>query len=58
VDDVSSVTQAVRQLFGNIPLHTSTPEGWAVQHPATYTLVWFMAILIVFVPLTTRQFCR
>jgi ABC transporter DrrB family efflux protein len=55
---VSAVTQAARGLFGNIPPGTPTPHGWAMQHPATYTLAWALAILVVFVPLTTRQFRR
>jgi ABC-type polysaccharide/polyol phosphate export permease len=55
---VSSVTQAARQLFGNIPPHTPAPDGWALQHPAAYTLMWCVAILVIFVPLTTRQFRR
>ena len=55
---VSAVTQAARQLFGNIPTRTPDPQGWALQHPATYTLLWALAILVVFVPLTTWQFRR
>jgi ABC-2 type transport system permease protein len=54
---VSSVTQAARELFGNIPPHAPTP-GWALQHPVMYTLMWSVAILVIFVPLTTRQFRR
>ena len=54
---VSSVTQSARQLFGNIAPHTPAP-GWALHHPVTYTLMWSLAILVVFVPLTTRQFRR
>jgi ABC transporter DrrB family efflux protein len=54
---VSSVTQAARELFGNIPPNTPAP-GWPLQHPVTYTLIWSVAILVVFVPLTTRQFRR
>jgi len=54
---VSAVTQAARELFGNIPPHTPTP-GWALQHSVLYTLMWSVAILIIFVPLTTRQFRR
>jgi ABC-2 type transport system permease protein len=55
---VSSVTQAARELFGNIPPGTPPPEGWALQHPATYTLIWCGVLLAIFVPLTTWQFRR
>jgi ABC-2 type transport system permease protein len=54
---VSSMTQAARELFGNIPPNTPAP-GWALQHPVTYTLIWSVAILVIFVPLSTRQFRR
>jgi len=55
---VSALTEAARHLFGNIPPHTAAPDSWALQHPATYTLIWALAILVIFVPLTTRQFRR
>jgi ABC-type polysaccharide/polyol phosphate export permease len=55
---VSSVTEAARQLFGNIPPGTPTSDGWAMQHPVTYTLIWSLAILVIFVPLSTWQFRR
>lgn len=55
---VSAVTEAARQRFGNVPPGTPTPDSWALQHPATYTLLWAVGILVVFVPLTTRQFRR
>jgi ABC-2 type transport system permease protein len=55
---VSTVTQAARDLFGNIPPGTPTAGGWAMHHPALYTLIWAVAILVIFVPLTTRQYRR
>jgi ABC transporter DrrB family efflux protein len=55
---VSAVTESARQLFGNIPPGTKPPEGWALQHPETYTLIWCVVLLVIFVPLTTWQFRR
>lgn len=55
---VSAVTEAARRLFGNVPPGTPTPDSWALQHPATYTLLWAVAILVIFVPLTTWQYRR
>jgi ABC transporter DrrB family efflux protein len=55
---VSAVTEAARRLFGNIAPGTPIPDSWALQHPATYTLLWAVAILVIFVPLTTWQFRR
>ena len=55
---VSSVTQAARELFGNIPAGASTPDVWALQHPAVYTVIWVGIILAIFVPLATWQYKR
>jgi ABC transporter DrrB family efflux protein len=55
---VSAVTESARRLFGNIPPGTPTPDSWALQHPVTYTLIWAVAILVIFVPLTTWQYRR
>ncbi len=51
---VSSVTQAGREYFGNTGL--PVPDVWALQHPVAYTLIWTVLILLVFVPLSVRQF--
>jgi ABC-2 type transport system permease protein len=55
---VSAVTQAARELFGNIGPGTPPPEVWSLQHPVLYTLLWVVLILAVFVPLSVRQYVR
>ncbi len=55
---VSSLTQAVRELFGNIPVGTPEPTAWPLQNPVFYTFVWIAIILIVFVPLAVRRYRR
>ena len=55
---VSTVTQGARELFGNIPAGTPEPTSWALQHAIVYTLIWAGAILLIFVPLATRQYRR
>ena len=45
---VSSVTQAARELFGNIPAGTAAPEVWSLRHPVLYTLIWIVATIAVF----------
>ena len=37
---ISAVTQAVRELFGNIPPGTPEPTAWPLQNPVVYTLIW------------------
>jgi ABC-2 type transport system permease protein len=55
---VSTVTAATRDLFGNIPAGTPQPRGWALNHPAIYTLMWAVLLLVIFIPLATRQYSR
>ena len=55
---VSAVTQAARELFGNVAPGAPEPEVWSLQHPVLYTLLWVGIILAVFVPLSVRQYKR
>jgi ABC-2 type transport system permease protein len=55
---VSTVTQAARELFGNIPPGAPTVDVWSLRHPVLYTLLWVVGILAVFVPLSVRQYKR
>ncbi|OUZ09920.1 ABC transporter [Aeromicrobium sp. PE09-221] len=55
---VSAITQGVRELFGNVPDGMHVPEVWSMQHPVLYTLLWIVLILLVFVPLSVRQYQR
>ena len=55
---VSAVTQASRELFGNLPPGFPVPEVWSLQHPVLYTLIWVGVILAVFVPLSVRRYQR
>jgi ABC-2 type transport system permease protein len=53
---VSAVTQAARELFGNTSDRAPAPDAWPLQHAALYTLVWSIALVAVFVPLSVRQY--
>jgi hypothetical protein len=55
---VSSVTQAARVAFGNVPEFAPVPDVWALRHPVAYTLIWVGVLMAVFVPLSVRQFQR
>ncbi|MCX6397357.1 MAG: ABC transporter permease [Propionibacteriales bacterium] len=52
---VSALTQAARELFGNTGA-VPTPDAWPLQHAVLYTLLWVVGILLVFVPLSVRQY--
>lgn len=55
---VSSVTQAAREGFGNIPAGTPKPTVWPLANPVIYTLFWVVAIIAVFAPLSVRRYSR
>jgi ABC-2 type transport system permease protein len=55
---VSSVTQAARDLFGNIMPGAPPPTAWPLQHAVLYTVLWGVVLLVVFIPLTVRQYQR
>jgi len=55
---VSSVTQAARQLFGNTGTGPLPTAPWSLHHPVLYTLIWVVGLLLVFVPLSVRQYKR
>jgi hypothetical protein len=53
---VSAVTQAARELFGNIPSGVPEPTAWPLQNAALYTLMWVMLTISVFAPLAVRRY--
>ncbi len=55
---VSAVTQASRELFGNTSSAVPAPEVWPLQNSVLYTLLWVLGLLIVFVPLSVKQYQR
>jgi ABC-2 type transport system permease protein len=52
---VSSVAQAAREAFGNTG-SLPEPQVWSLRNPVLYTLIWVAIILMVFVPLSVRQY--
>lgn len=55
---VSAVTQAVRELFGNIPAGMPEPTAWPLQNALLYTMIWIVILIAVFAPLSVRQYKR
>ncbi len=53
---VSAVTQAARELFGNIPVGAPEPTAWPMRNSVVYTLVWVVIIVAVFAPLSVRRY--
>ena len=55
---ISAVTQAVRELFGNIPPGTPDPTAWPLQNPVIYSLMWAVVIIAIFAPLSAARYRR
>ena len=55
---VSSLTQSVRELFGNTSPALPPSDAWPMQNPVVYTLLWIALILAVFIPLASWQYKR
>ncbi|CAN5731473.1 ABC transporter permease [soil metagenome] len=53
---VSAVTQAARNLFGNVNPAAPVPDAWSMQHPELYTLIWVAVLLVIFVPLSVNLY--
>ncbi|GGP40565.1 ABC transporter permease [Saccharothrix coeruleofusca] len=53
---ISAVTAAARELFGNTNPAFPAPDVWPLRHPVLTTLLWTVVLLLVFVPLATRQY--
>jgi len=53
---VSTLIEACRQLFGNVPEGLPAPDAWPMQNPELYTLLWTVIITAVFAPLAVRQY--
>jgi ABC-type multidrug transport system permease subunit len=55
---VSTLTQSIRELFGNTSPALPPSDAWPMQHPVVYTLLWIVLILAVFIPLASWQYKR
>ena len=52
---VSALAQAAREAFGN-PVPDPAPAAWSLNNPVAYTLLSVAIILLMFVPLSVRQY--
>ena len=53
---VSAVTQAARQLFGNLSPELASPDVWSLRNPVAYTFIWVVVIVAVFAPLSVNRY--
>ncbi|AZI56867.1 ABC transporter permease [Nakamurella antarctica] len=55
---VSAIVQVARQQFGNTAPMLQSSTAWSLQHPVTYSMMWVVLILVIFVPLSVRGYLR
>lgn len=55
---VSTLTQACRELFGNVGTDGPPLGSWALQNPVLYTAICSAVIVAIFLPLSVRQYQR
>ena len=53
---VSSLTQAVRELFGNTAPGIASPQAWPLRHPLAVSLGWVVVMMVIFVPLAVNRY--
>ena len=53
---VTSLVQAARELFGNVPAGTPVGDTWMSQNAIVTVLIAIVVLLIVFVPLSVRKY--
>lgn len=53
---VSALTKAIRDLFGNDAGVAQASSAWPLEHPVLTSVLWSLALLAVFVPLSIRQY--
>ena len=53
---ISAVTLAARELFGNTSPQMEQPDALPLQYPVVSSLLWIVALLVVFVPLAINRY--
>ena len=54
----TSLSDALRELFGNPNSIPKPSDPWSIQHPIAYTWIWIFGIVLVVAPLAVRVYRR
>ncbi len=54
----TSLSDALRELFGNPNTPALPSDPWPIQHPVAYTWIWIVGIVLVVAPLAVRVYRR
>ncbi|HXH56389.1 ABC transporter permease [Iamia sp.] len=55
---VTTLSDALRVLFGNPNTPVQPGDPWSIAHPVAYTWIWIVGITIVCAPLAVRAYTR
>jgi ABC transporter DrrB family efflux protein len=55
---VTTMSESLRQLFGNPSVNGQGPLPWSLEHPVLYTVLWIAAIVVICAPLAIRAYQR
>jgi ABC-2 type transport system permease protein len=55
---VTTLSDALRELFGNPNTPTAPGDPWSIAHPVAYTWIWIIGIVAVCAPLAVRAYQR
>lgn len=55
---VTTLSDSLRELFGNPNVATPENAAWSVQNPVLYTWIWIIGIILVFAPLAVRAYAK
>lgn len=55
---VTTMSESLRQLFGNPSGEFGADPPWSLQHPIAYTVIWIIGIVAVCAPLAIRAYQR
>ena len=55
---VTTLSDALRELFGNPNTPLQPGDPWSIQHPVAYTALWIVGIVVVCAPLAVRAYQR
>ncbi len=55
---VTTLSDSLRELFGNPAVEPAGNAPWSIQNPILYTWIWVVVIVVVFAPLAVRAYTR
>jgi ABC transporter DrrB family efflux protein len=55
---VTTLSDALRELFGNPNTPVEPGDPWSISHPVAYTVIWIVGITVVCAPLAVRAYNR